>query len=153
MGKNVVTLLAGVLFGFGLGLSQMVDRGRVLGFLDLFGDWDPSLLFVLSGATGLTLITFRFILRRSQPLLATRFHLPTKQIIDRPLIMGAALFGIGWGIGGYCPGPAIAALSATQGAWEPFVFLIAMGVGFWLHSWKPSIRKSEQPYYSTESAI
>lgn len=105
-----VALLTGILFGLGLGLSQMIDRDRILGFLDLAGVWDPTLLFVLGGAVGVTLISFRGVLRQPQPLLGGRFELPSRQDIDLPLLAGAALFGIGWGISGYCPGPAIAAL-------------------------------------------
>ncbi len=118
---------SGILFGLGLGLSQMIDRERVLGFLDLAGDWDPSLLFVLGGAVTVTVILFRLVLRRSRPFWADQFQLPTRQDLDPQLIWGAALFGIGWGIGGYCPGPAIAALAL--GGWNPVVFIAAFLVG------------------------
>ncbi|NER00590.1 MAG: YeeE/YedE family protein, partial [Cyanothece sp. SIO2G6] len=108
--QNGVALIAGVIFGLGLGLSQMIDRDRVLGFLDVTGTWDATLLFVLGGAVGVTLLTFRFVLKQPHPLLSQQFYLPTKTHIDRPLIIGAALFGIGWGIGGYCPGPGVVSL-------------------------------------------
>lgn len=127
MKQNWVALIAGILFGLGLGLSQMVDRERVLGFLDVTGNWDPTLLFVLGGAVGVTAITFRFVLHRPHPLLAEKFYLPNQTMIDWPLVLGAAIFGIGWGIAGYCPGPAIAAL--VLGIWNPFLFVTAMVVG------------------------
>jgi uncharacterized membrane protein YedE/YeeE len=120
-------LLTGILFGWGLGLSQMVDRDRVLGFLDVTGQWDPTLLFVLGGAVGVTIISFRFVLRLPHPLLSPRFYLPTAKSIDLPLVLGAALFGIGWGIAGYCPGPGIVAL--VLGSWNPLLFLGALIIG------------------------
>lgn len=122
-----MALLAGILFGLGLGLSQMVDRDRVLGFLDVAGTWDPTLLFVLGGAVGITVISFRFVLRLSQPLWSAAFYLPTAKQIDLPLVLGAALFGVGWGIAGYCPGPGIVAL--VLGIWNPLLFLGAFIIG------------------------
>jgi uncharacterized membrane protein YedE/YeeE len=122
-----VALLAGLLFGLGLGLSQMVDRDRVLGFLDVTGQWDPTLLFVLGGAVGVTVISFRFVLRLTHPIFSSSFYLPTAQQIDGRLIFGAVLFGLGWGIGGYCPGPGIVAL--VLGIWNPLLFLGAFIVG------------------------
>ena len=127
MKEKLMALLAGLLFGFGLSLSQMIDRDRVLGFLDVSGVWDPTLLFVLGGAVTVTVITFRFILRRPHPIFANQFHLPTKKDIDKPLIIGAAIFGIGWGIAGYCPGPGITAL--VLGIWNPVLFLLAFIAG------------------------
>ena len=124
-------LLSGLIFGLGLALSGMTHAQKVLDFLDLAGHWDPSLLFVLGGAVGVTVISFHFVLKRTKPLLAARFDLPLRQHLDAPLLMGAALFGIGWGISGYCPGPAIALLAApNQEAW---IFLPAMLAGACLH--------------------
>lgn len=133
--QNVIALFSGILFGFGLGWSQMIDRDRVLGFLDLAGKWDPTLLFVLGGAVGVTLISFRYILQQPHPLLTRKFYLPSKKTIDLPLILGAAIFGIGWGIAGYCPGPGITAL--VLGIFNPVFFLIAMLLGSWIahNSW------------------
>lgn len=111
----------------------MIDRDRVLGFLDVAGAWDPTLLFVLGGAVGVTVIAFRFVLKRSRPLFADKFYLPTKRELDLPLVVGAAIFGIGWGISGYCPGPAIAAL--VLGIWNPVLFLIGMIVGSLAQKW------------------
>ena len=146
MKQNGIAALAGFLFGLGLGLSQMVDRDRVLGFLDVAGTWDPTLLFVLGGAVGVTLIAFRFVLRRSRPLLAPRFVLPTRKDIDRPLIVGALLFGVGWGIAGYCPGPGIVAL--LQGSANPIIFLIAVIAGSLTQQWLAAPRHQEAPQQS-----
>jgi uncharacterized membrane protein YedE/YeeE len=132
MPKYLSSLLAGLLFGLGLALAQMTDPAKVLGFLDVAGGaaWDPSLLFVLGGAVGLAALGFRLILAGRRPLFDSSFHLPTRRAIDAPLLLGSVLFGIGWGIGGYCPGPAIAQLAAPSG--ETWIFLPAMLLGIWL---------------------
>lgn len=117
----------GLLFGFGLALSQMTDRQRVLGFLDVAGNWDPTLIFVMGGAVVTTLLSFRFILKREAPLLDEKFHLPQLTRVDLKLVLGAALFGIGWGIAGYCPGPAIAALNSLTA--NPLLFFISFIIG------------------------
>ncbi len=130
MKRLTAALVAGLLFGFGLSLARMTDRQRVLGFLDVAGDWDPTLVWVLGGAVGTTLITFRLILRREQPLLDAGFHLPTRTHLDRSLLIGASLFGIGWGIAGYCPGPGIAALGI--GLPNAAVFVLALAAGSFL---------------------
>jgi uncharacterized membrane protein YedE/YeeE len=126
--NNVVTLAVGIIFGFGLALSGMTHPEKVLGFLDVAGTWDASLMFVLGGAVGVTLITFRVIRRLDKPVLAEEFLLTNARHIDAPLIIGSALFGIGWGISGYCPGPAIALLAASNG--ELWVFVPAMLLGY-----------------------
>lgn len=131
MARLLVSVAAGFLFGLGLVVSGMTQPTRVLGFLDPLGGWDPTLLFVLGGAVGVTLVAFRFVLRRSAPLLAARFQLPESTRIDRPLVAGAVLFGVGWGITGYCPGPGIALLASPT--WETWVFLPAMLVGIALN--------------------
>lgn len=127
MKEKILVLLSGLLFGLGLGFSQMIDRDRVLGFLDVTGVWDPTLLFVLGGAVTVTVIAFRFVLRFSHPIFANEFHLPTKKDIDKPLVIGAVIFGIGWGIAGYCPGPGITAL--VLAIWNPILFMVAFIVG------------------------
>ncbi|XWK89365.1 MAG: DUF6691 family protein [Phormidium sp.] len=127
MKEKLIALFSGVLFGLGLGLSQMIDRDRVLGFLDVAGAWDATLLFVLGGAVTVTLINFRFVLRMTHPIFADTFNLPTKKHIDKPLVIGAAIFGIGWGICGYCPGPGITAL--VLGSWNQVLFLVAFIIG------------------------
>lgn len=121
---------AGLVFGAGLALSGMTLPEKVLGFLDLGGQWDPSLLFVLGGAVGVAGVLFPLILRRRTPLLATVFELPRATRIDRPLAIGAVLFGLGWGLSGYCPGPAIALLAALPGSGrEAALFLPSLLVG------------------------
>ena len=124
--------LCGLLFGLGLVLSGMSDPAKVLNFLDLFGPWDPSLLFVMGGAVVTTFIGYRLAWGRGAPLLAEAFDLPKAKAIDRPLIGGAALFGIGWGLSGYCPGPAWTGLLLL--APGTLVFVPAMLVGLWLGS-------------------
>ncbi len=128
---NIFSLLVGLLFGLGLAISGMTHPGKVLDFLDLAGRWDPALLFVLGGAVGVTAVAFRFVLRRKSPLFSTQFSLPILQDVDRNLISGAFIFGIGWGISGYCPGPAIASLASAN--WETWVFLPSMLIGGLLH--------------------
>ena len=127
-----VSLLAGLIFGFGLALSGMTDPDRVLNFLDVAGHWDPSLLFVLGGAVGVTVLTFSLVLRRQSPVLDDHFHFSRLVKIDRKLISGAVLFGLGWGISGYCPGPAITML-ANPG-WETWVFLPSMLLGLFVRN-------------------
>ncbi len=133
MKENLLALWAGLLFGLGLGLSQMIDRDRVIGFLDVSGVWDPTLLFVLGGAVTVTVIAFRFVLRRPYPVFANQFYLPTKKDIDQPLVIGAAIFGVGWGIAGYCPGPGITAL--VLGIWNPILFMVAFLAGSLTYRW------------------
>ncbi|WP_192034860.1 DUF6691 family protein [Halomonas sp. YLGW01] len=128
--KPVAGYLAGLLFGLGLALGGMTDPGRVIGFLDLAGAWDPTLMFVLGGAVVTTFIGYRWVLRRTAPLFAGAFQLPTRRDLDAKLLGGAALFGIGWGLSGYCPGPAVASLSGVS---LPLVaMLAAMVAGWWL---------------------
>jgi uncharacterized protein len=143
MKQNGIALLSGVIFGLGLGLSQMIDRDRVLGFLDVTGIWDPTLLFVLGGAVGVTIIAFRFVLRMPHPIWGESFQLPKRKDIDRKLIIGAAIFGVGWGIAGYCPGPGITAL--VLGLWNPILFVVAMIAGSLTYQWyteRPLARRS-----------
>jgi uncharacterized membrane protein YedE/YeeE len=127
MKRWFAALLAGALFGAGLALSRMTDPNVVLGFLDVAGDFDPRLAFVLAGAVATTLVAFRLVLRRRRPLLADRFRLPLSRAIDRPLVIGALLFGIGWGLAGYCPGPAL--VGAAAGADSALIFIAAMLAG------------------------
>ena len=108
--RNLAALGSGLVFGLGLSLAQMTNPDKVLNFLDLSGHWDPSLLLVLGGAVVLSTLGFRLVFKRCAPLWDSLFHLPLTRAIDRPLVLGSALFGIGWGLSGYCPGPAIASL-------------------------------------------
>ena len=131
MREYIASLFAGLTFGWGLALAGMTNPNKVLGFLDVTGAWDPSLLLVLAGAVAVTFVGFRIVLRRSQPLFGPQFQLPLRQAVDLPLVTGAAIFGVGWGISGYCPGPAIAMLAAPGR--EAWVFLPAMLLGMLLH--------------------
>jgi uncharacterized membrane protein YedE/YeeE len=124
-------LLAGVTFGFGLSLSGMLDPARVRGFLDVAGDWDPSLMFVLAGAVAVGAIGHLLSLRLPHPAFDRTFHLPEKRTVDARLVGGSALFGIGWGMAGLCPGPAVAGLAL--GLPPTFVFVAAMIAGMILH--------------------
>lgn len=132
MKTAVSALLSGFIFGLGLAVSEMTDPARVIGFLDLAAQWDPTLLFVMGGALAITLPGFAMVQRRPRPLLAEKFTMPTKKEIDAPLIIGAAIFGIGWGLAGFCPGPALAALSTLSPSVA--VFVAAMIAGQWLAS-------------------
>ncbi|HQX34375.1 MAG TPA: YeeE/YedE family protein [Dokdonella sp.] len=127
----VSALVAGALFGLGLAMSGMTDARIVLGFLDVAGAFDPTLMFVLAGAVATTALLFTPILRRGHPLFACAFQVSNLKHIDAPLLAGAALFGIGWGIAGYCPGPALAGLGA--GSLESLWFVPAMLAGSLLH--------------------
>ncbi len=127
---------SGLVFGFGLSLSGMLNPSRVKAFLDVFGAWDPSLAFVLGGAVVIAAIGVQVMKRMDGPLLDATFHLPEGRRIDTPLIMGSALFGLGWGIGGFCPGPAVASLSVASlkgDIPQLFLFIISMLTGMAFH--------------------
>lgn len=129
--KALAGLLSGLVFGLGLALSGMINPARVLGFLDVAGDWDPSLAFVLAGAVITSTIGVAFARRCPRPLVGERFNWPGASSLDRRLLIGAALFGVGWGLAGFCPGPAIASLSLGYG--KSFFFAAAMLVGMVLY--------------------
>lgn len=131
MKAQVSALAAGLVFGLGLWISGMANPQKVLGFLDVAGRWDPSLAFVMAGAVAVTLTAFRPLLRRSMPLFAREFSVPNLRSIDAKLVVGSALFGAGWGIAGYCPGPALTALASMSA--EAGVFVTAMIAGGILH--------------------
>ncbi|MDO0947402.1 DUF6691 family protein [Chromohalobacter israelensis] len=128
--KALAGYLAGLLFGLGLAISGMTDPARVIGFLDVAGDWDPTLVFVLGGAVVTTFIGYRLVWRRQTPLFESRFQLPTRRDLDTRLLGGAALFGIGWGLSGYCPGPAVASLPGLS--WPLAAFVVTLIAGWWL---------------------
>lgn len=117
--RTLVSLVAGIVFGIGLTVSDMVNPARVLNFFDVAGTWDPTLAFVMGGALLTAVVGFRLALARKAPVADSQFHLPQATAIDSRLLAGSALFGVGWGIGGFCPGPALAALVAL----EPKVYL------------------------------
>jgi len=122
---------AGLVFGAGLALSDMTNPAKIQNFLDLFGTWDPSLAFVMGGALAVSALGYRVARRRGAPLLAGTFTLPTRRDIDPELLAGAALFGIGWGLGGLCPGPSLAGL--LQGVPGIYIFVAAMLAGIVIH--------------------
>ena len=125
--KNLLTLISGLLFGFGLLLSGMADPAKVQNFLDLFGTWDPSLAFVMGGAIAVNMPGFWLVIRRNKPFFNDVFHLPSRTDLDARLITGAAIFGVGWGLGGFCPGPAMTALPlAAEGT---LIFVATMLTG------------------------
>ncbi|MEO6319170.1 MAG: YeeE/YedE family protein [Polaromonas sp.] len=123
------SLLAGLVFGFGLILSGMANPAKVLGFLDLFGRWDPSLGLVMGGAVAVASTAFFLARRRTVSLLGSAMKLPTARHIDRRLVIGSMLFGVGWGIAGFCPGPALVALGMGEGKAVVFVLAMLAGMG------------------------
>jgi len=127
MKHSIAALISGIVFGLGLAISEMINPARVIGFLDITGDWDFTLALVMGGALVVTVIGFPLITKRSHPIFAEKFYLPTRSDIDSTLLGGAALFGIGWGIAGLCPGPAIAGLASLNPS--IFLFVGAMIVG------------------------
>lgn len=127
MKNAVAALVVGFVFALGLGLSGMTQPQKVIGFLDLFGNWDPSLIFVMAGAIAVHFVTYKLIRRRASPLLSTQWHVPTKKDITPALIIGAFIFGVGWALGGFCPGPAVTSLASFTKT--PLVFVISMLVG------------------------
>ncbi|MEO1107925.1 MAG: DUF6691 family protein [Pseudomonadota bacterium] len=128
--KHLFALVTGLVFGAGIAISGMMDPAKVLNFFDVAGTWDPSLIFVMGGALVVTFIGYRLVWHRPAPLFEHRFQLPVSTQIDNKLIGGAALFGIGWGIAGFCPGAAIPALGT--GRWEVVLFLASVIGGFYL---------------------
>lgn len=122
--RFVSAAAVGLVFGIGIVISGMANPAKVLNFFDVLGTWDPSLLLVMGSALAVTFIGYRFVLQRPAPTFDRKFHLPTKQDLDVPLIAGSALFGIGWGIAGFCPGGAIPAIGSGEPG--PFIFVVAM---------------------------
>lgn len=129
--RAMAAALAGLLFGAGLVVAQMTDPNKVLAFLDVTGAWDPSLMLVMGGAVAVTFAGYRWALGRPAPLFDGRFHLPTALAIDGPLLMGSALFGLGWGLAGYCPGPALASIGFGNA--EALWMVPAMAAGAAVH--------------------
>lgn len=124
---RAIEFLVGLLFGWGLLLSGMTDPGKVQGFLDLFGHWDPSLAFVMGGAIGVGLVAFALAKKRTSTFVGDALHLPTSNDIDKPLVIGSLVFGAGWGLAGFCPGPAL--VSVGTGQPKALVFVVAMLAG------------------------
>ncbi len=128
--RGLVAFASGLLFALGLGLGGMTKAAKVVGFLDVAGDWDPSLAFVMGGALLVYAVVARLALARPRPLLDDVFHVPTRRDLDARLVIGSLLFGVGWGIAGYCPGPAIVSLASGRTA--VLVFVAAMLLGMWI---------------------
>lgn len=147
MRNDLVALLAGAIFGAGLVLSDMVNPARVQAFLDVAGRWDPTLMFVMGAALVPSALAYLLRRRLMRPLLAVRFFVPENASPDRRLLAGAALFGIGWGIAGFCPGPALAGL--VLGAWQAWLFVAAMLVGMIAYRLLPA---RANPVPATQSA-
>jgi uncharacterized protein len=130
--RMLTYLVGGTLFGLGLTISEMVNPAKVIGFLDVAGDWDPTLAFVMGGALLVTVPAFRIMsIKRSQPVLEDDFELPTKKEVDARLVGGSALFGVGWGLSGFCPGPAVTALAT--GLTPVIAFVAALIAGMALY--------------------
>jgi uncharacterized membrane protein YedE/YeeE len=127
MKNGISALLVGFIFAMGLGISGMTQPQKVVGFLDLFGNWDPSLMFVMVGAIGVHFITYRLIRKRGTPLFSRQFQVPENRKITPALMIGAVLFGIGWGLAGFCPGPAVVSLASLSV--KPLLFVGSMLVG------------------------
>jgi uncharacterized membrane protein YedE/YeeE len=130
MKRDITVFLCGVLFALGLGISGMTQPTRIIGFLDVFGAWDPSMLFVMAGAVGVNVVLYRLTLKRPHPLFAPAFAAPPKDMVNKTLVAGAALFGVGWGLSGYCPGPAL--VSTVTGWGSVLAFVGAMLAGMYL---------------------
>ena len=129
----IAGLLAGFLFGLGLCLAGMTNPAVIIGFLDLAGDWNPALVFVMAAGVTVTFLGYRLLVPKSKPLWAARFSLPTAKKIDTPLLSGAAIFGVGWGLAGYCPGPVVVSLASGRAA--VMMFVAAMAAGMILVRW------------------
>lgn len=127
MKNSLAAFVVGLIFALGLGLSGMTQPAKVIGFLDIFGDWDPSLVFVMIGAIGIHAIAYRIILKRPSPLFASKWYLPSQTAVNAPLIIGSVIFGMGWGLAGYCPGPAVVSLGSLE--MRPFLFVGSMLLG------------------------
>ena len=134
--KNLAVGIAGILFGFGLTLSGMLNPSKVQSFLNIFGIWDPSLAFVMVGGIIVALIGYNLVFKMEKPIFSEEFDIPNLTHIDLKLIGGSALFGVGWGIGGLCPGPSIAILSTNF--YPAIIFTVSMCVGLYLGRWLES---------------
>lgn len=133
MREGPISFVCGVLFSLGLGISGMTQPGKVTAFLDFAGSWDPSLAFVMVGAILVYSIGYRVIVKKPKPILTDSFHIPTLRKIDRPLALGSAIFGVGWGLAGFCPGPALASVITLRP--EPVLFVVSMLLGMSVYEW------------------
>jgi hypothetical protein len=138
----------GLVFGIGLVISGMTDPSKIIGFLDLAGPWDPSLALVMGGAVAVGFVAFRFARRRTAAFLGGAMHLPTARQIDRRLVAGSLVFGIGWGLAGYCPGPAV--VSVGMGQDKAIVFVVAMLAGMAIYELIERVRQRRTPQTATK---
>lgn len=127
MKNGITALIVGFLFAIGLGISGMTQTQKIIGFLDIFGKWDPTIVFVMSGAVIVHFITYKFIRKRKSPVLSPQWHVPNKRELTPSLIIGATVFGFGWGLGGFCPGPALTSVASFE--LKPILFVLSMIVG------------------------
>jgi len=141
--SNLAAFVAGLVFVLGLGIAGMTDPNKVLAFLDVGGHFDPSLMAVMGGGVAVCLVGYRLVLRRQRPALSHKFHLPRQTRIDARLVIGAVLFGVGWGLSGYCPGPALA--SVVTGAPSALVFVAAMFAGMGVFTRFQAATAAEEP--------
>lgn len=149
--RVVLAYAIGLIFGLGITLSGMIDPAKVLNFFDIFGTWDPSLIFVMGGALAVALVGYRAVFgARTQPVLGDRYHLPTTGAIDRRLISGAAIFGLGWGIAGFCPGGALPAVGTLDA--PVLVFMAALVAGMLATRWAIGLRATAAPAKRADAA-
>ncbi|MES2768852.1 MAG: DUF6691 family protein [Bdellovibrionota bacterium] len=127
MKNSLLAFVVGFLFALGLGFSGMTEPQKVVGFLDLFGNWDPSLMFVMVGAIGVHFVMYKIIRKKNSPILSAEWHVPNKKDVTPSLIIGSLLFGAGWGLAGFCPGPAITSIASLE--MRPLIFVLSMLAG------------------------
>lgn len=130
MNKILSSWVVGYIFAIGLGISGMTQPQKVIGFLDFFGNWDPSLVFVMLGSIVVHFVTYKIIRKRSSPLFSTEWHVPTKTKITNSLVIGSIMFGVGWGLAGFCPGPAL--VNVTSGQTSPLIFILGLVAGMYI---------------------
>ncbi len=140
--NNLVSFVVGFIFAIGLGISGMTQSAKVIGFLDVFGQWDPSLIFVMAGAIAVHFILFKIIIKRKSPVIANQWHVPNKKEITPALVAGSLMFGAGWGLGGFCPGPAITSLASFQTS--PIIFVISMIFGMFIFKFANNFLKLQK---------
>ena len=128
MTRLITALIIGAVFGIGLAIAGMLNPSKVVGFLNVFGDWDPSLAFVMGGGVLVNAIGHRFVIKRKAPIQCAAFSMPTSTNIDKPLVIGSVFFGVGWGLAGLCPGPVVASLLLSGQAMLPFFGLLITGL-------------------------
>jgi uncharacterized protein len=137
--QSITSFICGVTFAIGLVLAGMTQPGKIIGFLDVFGNWDPSLVFVLASAVGVYFVTYQFVIKRKSPLLAPKFLVPTKTDLELKLVIGGILFGVGWGMSGLCPGPILTTLGT--GSASVMILMVTMLIGFYISFYIGRLKK------------